>query len=98
MLVNPTIGDYLPALLPCPFCGKCPEYEIGIDPGDTWGAKLYIGCEDCDIRLWGHYETTAPVYSATGKYCGDNANKIYALMLAKLREIEAQWNTRWKAT
>lgn len=87
-------GDYIPNLLPCPFCGGEANYQIGIDPGDTWGARLFIGCESCDIRFWGRYRTDANVFDDKGCFIREDVNQKYSQLLTELRRIESIWNRR----
>lgn len=64
------IGEYQPALLPCPYCGSEATHWSGYDgndngPGEHWVA---VGCKKCDDATFKTYvdqRTGADNYNAS---------------------------------
>jgi hypothetical protein len=96
-LYQPGLGEYVPTLKHCPFCGGPAEVHYDLDIGDQPGAGLKIGCSECEVWFDTHYANYFPLYSqnfGNRQYSGKDSNKEYASMLEALLHVEQWWNGR----
>jgi hypothetical protein len=69
-------------LIPCPLCGKTPDFWLPIDdrisPGGTWIWEIRCRCVDCFVKI---------SVRKANKNCKEK-------MKHKLEELSKKWNSR----
>ena len=92
------IGEYIPNLLPCPFCGRQPHVDRYCVVDNDWRADdhyVSIECEDCGVKqLTDRLVPYGRVCRLTKAQLIQYNHEHDLFAIQALMKAEKKWNTR----
>lgn len=78
------LGEYIPQLDPCPFCGGTPEMSHVREVDDNRRLRAVIECCGCGVEMT----------NESSRHLWKKAPSRIATEIQIKRELELQWNAR----